>query len=74
MLALTRKTTESIIIGQEIEITILEVKGEQVRLGIHAPKEVPIYRKELYVQIQDANQEALQNANFIKKKDDIMCN
>ena len=48
MLALARKTGESIVIGDEIEITILEIKGEQVKIGISAPKSVPIYRKELY--------------------------
>ena len=42
-----------------IEITVLEIKGEQVKLGISAPKEVPVYRKEVYVQIQEANQEAV---------------
>lgn len=59
MLALTRKVEESIIIGNEIEIKILEVRGEQVKIGISAPKEVPIYRKEIYLQIQKENQEAL---------------
>lgn len=58
MLALTRKTNESIMIGNEIEITILEVKGDQVKIGISAPKAVPIYRKELYIQIQESNREA----------------
>lgn len=58
MLALTRKLNESIIIDNDIEITILEIKGEQVKIGITAPKTVPVYRKELYVQIQEANKEA----------------
>ncbi|MDF2907672.1 MAG: hypothetical protein K0R34_2993 [Herbinix sp.] len=58
MLALTRKMNESIMIGNEIEITILEVKGDQVKIGISAPKSVPIYRKELYIQIQESNREA----------------
>ena len=61
MLALSRKINESIVIGNDIEITILEVKGEQVKIGIAAPKSVPVYRKELYVQIQDANKEAVDN-------------
>ncbi len=60
MLALSRKVGESIIIGNEIEITILEVKGEQMKIGINAPKSVPIYRKELYLQIQEANKEAME--------------
>lgn len=59
MLALSRKKNEAIVINNDIEITILEVKGEQVKLGIAAPKEVPIYRKEVYLQIQNATQEAV---------------
>ena len=59
MLALTRKNGESIVIGNDIEITILDVKGDQVKLGISAPKAVPVYRKEIYLQIQEANKEAV---------------
>lgn len=62
MLALSRKVNESIMIGHDIEITVLEIKGEQVKLGINAPKSVPLYRKEIYVQIQEANQEAVSTA------------
>jgi len=58
MLALSRKVNESIVIGNDIEITVLEVKGDQVKLGINAPRAVPIYRKEIYLQIQEANKEA----------------
>ena len=53
MLALARKVNESIILNDNIEVTVLEVKGDQVKIGINAPKDVPIYRKELFVQIQD---------------------
>lgn len=59
MLALSRKINESIMIGHDIEITILEIKGEQVKIGIDAPKSVPLYRKEIYIQIQEANKEAV---------------
>ena len=59
MLALSRKVNESIMIGHDIEITVLEIKGEQVKLGINAPKSVPLYRKEIYVQIQEANKDAV---------------
>ena len=59
MLALSRKKNEAIIINNNVEITILEVKGEQVKIGITAPKDVSIYRKEVYNQIQEANQEAV---------------
>lgn len=58
MLALSRRINESIMIGNEIEITVLEVKGDQVKIGISAPKSVPIYRKEIYLQIQQSNKEA----------------
>ena len=58
MLALSRKKGEAIVINNNVEVTVLEVKGDQVKLGIAAPKEVPIYRKEVYVQIQKANEEA----------------
>ena len=59
MLALSRKKNEALIINNNIEITVLEIKGEQVKIGISAPKEVPVYRKEVYVQIQEANKEAM---------------
>jgi len=63
MLALARKVNESIIINDDIEITILEVKGDQVKVGINAPKSVPVYRKEIYKQIQDSNTEAASGVN-----------
>ena len=58
MLALARKVNESIMIGNDIEITVLEIKGDQIKLGVKAPKSVPIYRKELYVQIKEENKQA----------------
>lgn len=61
MLALSRKQGESIVIGNNIEITILEVKGDQIKLGIDAPKSVPVYRKEIYVEIQNANKETAES-------------
>lgn len=61
MLALSRKVNESIMIGNDIELVILEVKGDQVKIGISAPKSVPIYRKEVYIQIQQSNKEAAQS-------------
>ncbi|MBE5874655.1 MAG: carbon storage regulator CsrA [Lachnospiraceae bacterium] len=59
MLALSRKKNEAIIINNNIEITVLEVKGDQVKIGISAPKEVPVYRKEVYLQIQQSNKDAV---------------
>lgn len=64
MLALSRKEGESIVIGNNIEITILEVKGDQVKLGIAAPKSIPIYRKEIYTQIQEANRETVSSLDM----------
>ena len=54
MLALSRRKGEALIINNDVEITVLEIKGEQVKIGIAAPKEVPVYRKEVYIQIQEA--------------------
>ncbi|MBA9026728.1 carbon storage regulator CsrA [Peribacillus huizhouensis] len=59
MLVLTRKRNESIMIGNDIEITILAVEGEQIKLGINAPKQVEIHRKEIYLSIQQENNEAI---------------
>ena len=64
MLALSRKKNEALVINNNVEITVLEIKGEQVKLGISAPREVPVYRKEVYVQIQDANQESVDGAGI----------
>ena len=64
MLALSRKKGEALMINNDIEITILEVKGEQVKIGIAAPKEIPVYRKEVYTQIQEANKEAANAAGI----------
>lgn len=58
MLALTRRKNESIVIDGNIEITILDVQGDKVRIGINAPKEVEVYRKEIYDQISKSNHEA----------------
>lgn len=62
MLALSRKQNESIVIGNDIEITILDVKNDQVKIGINAPKHVGIYRKEIYLQIQEENKKAMESA------------
>lgn len=63
MLALARKSNESIMLGNDIEITVLEIKGDQVKLGITAPKSVPIYRKEIYLQIQEENRQAVREVD-----------
>lgn len=58
MLILTRKKGESIQIGDDIEITIAAIQGEQVKIGINAPKHIEIHRKEIYLDIQNENTEA----------------
>lgn len=58
MLVLTRKINQTIVIGDEIEIVVLEVRGEQVRIGIKAPQSVTVHRKEIYEQIQAENAQA----------------
>lgn len=63
MLALTRKKGESLVINNNIEVTILEIRGDQIKLGISAPRDVSIYRKELYLQIQEENKAALETNN-----------
>lgn len=60
MLALTRKKNEAIIIDGNIEIKVLEIIGDKVRLGISAPKEIEIYREEVYMQVSDSNRSATQ--------------
>lgn len=69
MLALARKKGQSIVIGNDIEVTLLEIKGDQVKLGISAPKSVSIYRKEIYAQIQEENKNAGQEIDVAKLKD-----
>ena len=59
MLALTRKKGEALVINNNIEITVLEICGDQIKIGISAPKDVPIYRKEVYLQIQQENEAAI---------------
>lgn len=58
MLVLTRKANQSIMIGDSIEVSVLSVMGEKVRLGIQAPREVAVFRKEVFVEIQQQNVEA----------------
>ncbi len=52
MLVLTRKGNQSIMIGDEIEVSVLAIMGEKVRIGIEAPRSIPVFRKEVYVDIQ----------------------
>ena len=76
MLILTRKPGESITIGDDIKIQVIEIKGKQVRLGIDAPKSYIIHREEVYIRIQEENKRAAEKSpvslkkivDFLKKK------
>lgn len=57
MLVLTRKSNQSIMIGDNIEVSVLSIAGEKVRIGIQAPRDVPIFRKEVFLEIQQENAE-----------------
>ncbi|MBM4118587.1 carbon storage regulator CsrA [bacterium] len=59
MLVLSRKRDQSIIVGESIKITVVDVRGDTVQLGIEAPRQITIYREEIYDAIREANQEAL---------------
>lgn len=66
MLVLSRKMGESIIIGDNIEISIVDIQGDNIRIGINAPKTIKIFRKEVYQEIQAENKRASENLDKIK--------
>lgn len=77
MLVLSRKINQSIVIGDNIEIMLVDIRGDQIKLGINAPKNVKIFRKEVYEEIENQNLEASKEAtadklnilsNFVKNK------
>ena len=72
MLILTRKINESITIGDSIEVSVIEIKGDQVKLGIAAPREVKVYRKEVYLAIQRENEEAARTAAVLPVIDNLI--
>ena len=59
MLVLTRKSNQSIMIGDDIEVSVLSIMGEKVRIGIQAPRDIPVFRKEVYLEIQQERKEAV---------------
>lgn len=69
MLILSRRTDESILIGDEVKITILSVKGKQVRIGITAPPDVSVHREEIYQRIQSGDTSSLQSDDEIVDND-----
>ena len=62
MLVLTRRANQSIMIGHEIVVTVLEVRGDQVRLGIKAPRSIDVHREEIFAQLQEANRDAVRTS------------
>ena len=67
MLVLTRRPGESIIVGKDIVITVLEIKGGQVRIGIDAPREIQVHREEVYEQVRQENLEAVRHADAARE-------
>ena len=59
MLTLSRKKGESLVINNNIEVTVLDIRGDQIKIGIDAPKEIPVYRKEIFLEIQESNKNAM---------------
>jgi carbon storage regulator len=72
MLILSRKKNQAIMIGDEIELTVIEIQGDQVKIGIKAPKNVSVYREEVFLEIQNENKKAA--SNTIVKLDSILKN
>jgi carbon storage regulator len=62
MLVLTRKSNQSIMIGDDIEVSVLAIMGEKVRIGIQAPRDVPVFRKEVYLEIKEESSEESKGA------------
>ncbi|MGB2711530.1 MAG: carbon storage regulator CsrA [Conexibacter sp.] len=62
MLVLTRKSNQSIMIGDDIEVSVLAIMGEKVRIGIQAPRDVPVFRTEVYLEIKQENLAAGEDA------------
>ena len=72
LLVLTRKSNQSIMIGDDIEISVLSVMGEKVRIGIQAPQEVPVFRKEIYLEIHREDAEAAPAEGATAEVDDAL--
>jgi carbon storage regulator len=63
VLVLTRKSNQSIMIGDDIEVSVLSIMGEKVRIGIQAPRDIPVFRKEVYLEIQQERAKELTSAD-----------
>lgn len=69
MLVLTRKSNQSIMIGDDIEVSVLAIVGEKVRIGIQAPRDVPVFRKEVYLEIQDEQRDGMKPHEAVAEVD-----
>jgi carbon storage regulator len=72
MLVLTRKSNQSIMIGDDIEVSVLSIMGEKVRIGIQAPRDIPVFRKEVYLEIQQERANEMAGANVREEVDQAL--
>ena len=72
MLVLTRKSNQSIMIGDDIEVSVLSIMGEKVRVGIQAPRDIPVFRKEVYLEIQQERAKEMAGANVRDEVDQAL--
>jgi carbon storage regulator len=72
VLVLTRKSNQSIMIGDDIEVSVLSIMGEKVRVGIQAPRDIPVFRKEVYLEIQQERAKQMAGANVREEVDQAL--
>lgn len=72
MLVLTRKSNQSIMIGDDIEVSVLSIMGEKVRIGIQAPRDIPVFRKEVYLEIEQERANEMAGANVRDEVDQAL--
>jgi carbon storage regulator len=72
MLVLTRKSNQSIMIGDDIEVSVLSIMGEKVRIGIQAPRDIPVFRKEVYLEIQQERAKEMAGTGVRAQVDDAL--
>jgi len=72
VLVLTRKSNQSIMIGDDIEVSVLSIMGEKVRVGIQAPRDIPVFRKEVYLEIQQERAKEMAGSNVRAEVDQAL--
>jgi len=72
VLVLTRRPNQSIMIGDDIEVSVLSIMGEKVRIGIQAPRDIPVFRKEVYLEIQQERAKEMAGANVREEVDQAL--